>query len=56
MVRACVEREVVCLELSWMESGSWRVFRVGNVNPANPVYGDKTGSKLEWKLDWKSIQ
>ena len=33
-----------CLELSKMESGSWRDCCKSGVNPATPVYRDKPGS------------
>ena len=36
-----------CIELSKMESGSWRDCCQSGVNPATPVYGNKPGSKLE---------
>ena len=36
-----------CIELSKMESGSWRDCCQSGVNPATPIYGDKPGSKLE---------
>ena len=35
-----------CLESSEMESGSWSDCCQGWVNTPTPVYGDKTGSKL----------
>ena len=35
------------IELSKMESGSWRDCCQSGVNPATPIYGDKPRSKLE---------
>ena len=39
-----------CLESSEMDSGSWRDCCQSGVNPATPVYGNKTWSKLDDKL------
>ena len=38
-----------CIELSKMESGSWRDCCQSGINPATPVYRDKPKSKLELK-------
>ena len=46
----CWFEEGGCIESSEMESGSWRDGCQSGVNPANPVYGDKPGSKLEQRL------
>ena len=37
-----------CLESSERESGRWRDCCYSGVNPTAPVYGDKSGSKLDW--------
>ena len=54
MEDASVEGEQECwfgeggyLELSEMESESWRDYCQGGVNSATPIYGDKTRSKLD---------
>ena len=43
----CWIGEKGCHESSKMESGSLRDCCQSGVNPATPVYGDKTGSKLD---------
>ena len=43
----CWFEEGGCIELSGMESGSWKDCCQSGVNPATLVYGDKPGSNLE---------
>ena len=43
----CWFEEGGCLELSEMESGSWRDCCQSEVNLAIPIYGDKPRSKLD---------
>ena len=42
----CWFEEGGCIELSKMESGSWRDWCQSGVNLATPIYGDKPGSKI----------
>mgnify|MGYP001799030598 CR=1 FL=1 len=43
----CWFGEKGCHELSKMESGSWRDCCQSGVNLATPIYGNKSGSKLD---------
>ena len=40
-----------CIESREIESGSWRDCCQSGVNPATPVYRDKSRSKLEFMVD-----
>ena len=51
----CWLQEEGCIELSEMESGSWRDCCQSGVNLATPVYGDKPRSKLELKLILRTV-